>query len=556
MKKLSYLIPLLMLISINLLSCGGGGGTGIDLPGVGTPDKIALKGSSYIAQTGGSITLEAHVTYKGRDVQGVEVTFINLSPIGRFLNSATTKAITASSTNKATTDSYGKARINISSTTFGFATVRAEINGADYVRDEKLFYFTTAIVIYPSLSASIDGDGDGSYGDSDDFILIANGRDTATIKATLLDARSLLISDRSISFSTDTTFIDCTLEDCTTLDQPYAQEIVFPNGRTARTNDGEATVEIIASSNIKEFRTSFNVSAVDTTSGAFDLFTVFLDPVTVGTVTVTAAPPVVAPSGTSVVTICAYTTGDSFNTGVPVPDGTIITVSATAGVIAPFVQTIGGCATTTFTAPLAEGGVTITATVGGMSGFTIVTVTTTLTVVPSPQTIDGVTGGTATFTIFGGIPPYSIFSSDSLFPPVPPTVAASGLSFTVTVPAATPATTVTYTIMDATGATVTATLVITGPTALAVTPSATLNLACGGSVLTYTVTGGVPPYTVVSGNPLIIIGGSPVATDGGQFTATSAACAGGVGDTDVDIVVSDSDGPPSTVTVTITENDP
>lgn len=471
MKKILYLVSLIVIISIAVVGCGGGGGTGIDLPGVGIPDKIVLKGSSYIAQTNGSITLEAEVSYKGRAVKDVDVVFTNISPIGHFCDGVK---------NTATTNDLGKATIRLCSTTPGFATVQAEIEGADYVRTRSSFYFTTAIVIYPFLSLSIDGDGNGFYNEPDDFILIANGRDTATLKAELQDATGTPLVGRTILFSTDTTFIDCTVESCAALKQPYAQEIVFPNGRTAWTNgDGKATIEIIASSKLKEFRTSFNVSAMDTYSGASDLFTVFLDPITVGTVTVVADPPVIERAKTSKVTTCAYSTApDPFNVGVPVPDGTIIQLSATDGIIAPFVQTIDGCATITYTAPSTPvGEVTITATVGGVSGSTTVIVTTELTVLPPTQTI---TAGarcaipavnSASYTITGGAPSYSVYTNrpdiTSFTAPTAgdsTTVTSSGGTFTIAYDVATTEdATVTITVQDSLGAIKTASFVINCP---------------------------------------------------------------------------------------------
>ena len=84
-----------------------------------------------------------------------------------------------------------------------------------------------------------------------------------------------------------------------------------------------------------------------------------------------------------------------------------------------------------------------------------------LTVQPPAQTVDGGSGGTAAFTISGGIAPYAVSSNNPSFPPSPATVTASGGSFTVSVPAGTPAATVTYMVQDNAGVTAAAVLNIT-----------------------------------------------------------------------------------------------
>jgi hypothetical protein len=70
---------------------------------------------------------------------------------------------------------------------------------------------------------------------------------------------------------------------------------------------------------------------------------------------------------------------------------------------------------------------------------------------------------TATYTIFNGVPPYTITSDDKKFPPVPATVGASGGSFTVTIKKGINPhnNVVTYTITDSAGTKVFATLTIT-----------------------------------------------------------------------------------------------
>ena len=100
------------------------------------------------------------------------------------------------------------------------------------------------------------------------------------------------------------------------------------------------------------------------------------------------------------------------------------------------------------------GNATVTATIGNATNTVDILVASALAVAPPSQTVDGVPGGTATYIISNGIPPYTIATDNAGLPPVPTTVASSGGTFSVTVPAGTAATTATYTVKDAAGHTV------------------------------------------------------------------------------------------------------
>ncbi len=71
-----------------------------------------------------------------------------------------------------------------------------------------------------------------------------------------------------------------------------------------------------------------------------------------------------------------------------------------------------------------------------------------LTVSPSTLVVSGTAGGTATFTIEGGSPPYQVTADDPAYPPSPASVQQSGGAFTVVVSAGVPAKTVTYSVTD------------------------------------------------------------------------------------------------------------
>lgn len=149
MHRKLYLTVYFGLISLLLASCGGGGsGADVDVPSGQNPgisSVVQLGGSQRVAQTGASITLMATVLDgTGRAVQGVNVTFTNLSSIGT-LNGAST-----------TTGSDGIARATLSSTTLGFITVRASTaSGNGQIWDDETFYFSSGEPIIPVSEPSI-----------------------------------------------------------------------------------------------------------------------------------------------------------------------------------------------------------------------------------------------------------------------------------------------------------------------------------------------------------------------------------------------------------------
>ncbi|HXX57071.1 MAG TPA: hypothetical protein VEI96_03650, partial [Thermodesulfovibrionales bacterium] len=165
-----------------------------------------------------------------------------------------------------------------------------------------------------------------------------------------------------------------------------------------------------------------------------------------------ANPQSVASAGISTITAQVTTSA-----GTPAPDGTAVNFSVTQGTggVDAFAQTTSGVATAQFTAPTLPsgfGGETdrITATSGGVSGSTAVTVTAApqptatpvptptpppLTVTPATVPISCTTGGIATFVVTGGSPGYTITSSLASVVVSPTTVTASGKTFSATVAA-------------------------------------------------------------------------------------------------------------------------
>jgi hypothetical protein len=155
---------------------------------------------------------------------------------------------------------------------------------------------------------------------------------------------------------------------------------------------------------------------------------------------------------------------------------------------------------------------TVEGTVGGVSiGTADITVIGALAVVPTAQTINGAPGGDAKFTIFGGRPPYTVTPNNAspIFAPDPATVNASGDPFTIHIPINTPAGSVQYTIRDAAGATVTATLTITFTNTDFYLLPASATIPVGGSV-TFTIFGGTEPFDLFVDRPVdvnVFIGG-------------------------------------------------
>jgi hypothetical protein len=163
----------------------------------------------------------------------------------------------------------------------------------------------------------------------------------------------------------------------------------------------------------------------------------------------------------------------------------------------------------------------------------------------SPSTARTVFGVPVLFQISGGQAPYSVVSS---FPSIiaNPTVDANG-RFTVS-PLFNPPANVdaTLTVRDATGSTVTAQIQIT-PLALSVSPSAA---TVGANVpVTFTITGGQGPYTVVSSQPDLVP--SPTSVDAqGRFTLRAIITPQAA--TPVLITIRDAGGNVVTATLTIT----
>jgi hypothetical protein len=559
MKKV-IILCILLALSFSTYSCGGGAGS-LDSPGgenPGTPSVVRLMPSHYIAQTNSFISLHVKVLDGNGDaVKGVPVTFTNLSePFGviqellKFIGIHKSAYIVEAST--VNTNDLGIATVKLTSTTQGFATIQAEVNtGAGIIRDKKTVYFTTTTGSTtnppPTLTLHVD-DGDGKYDEPADFDLLKTSGDNArTIKAVVRDGFGVPFSGVQVTFGSDS-----------------PSEITFDRNTVSTGTGTEAgnayVIMTVNPANISKLKRYININATADTNkdGTYEtpgMLTLFLEPVTVSSIAVSANPSVLTPNGTS--TIRAIV---SLNTGSPTPDGSSVGFTASCGFITPFGQTTGGVATATFTAPSippSSGICTVTASIGGQSGTADVHVTTSLTVQPTPQTINGVIGGSVVYTIFGGVPAYKVSSSNPgiAFNTTPGNgiwnVTASGETFSVTVPHNTSPQSVTLTIKDQVGTTVTATLTIGGGTSLSVQPSSqTIDGSSNGDA-TFKIFGGAPGYSVFAdtANPNLQPDPPNVALDGDPFTIHVIA---DTPTTDVVYTVRDSLGATTTAKLSIT----
>jgi hypothetical protein len=555
MKKITLSLIALLILSTFLINCGGGSG-GSSSPGgekPGVPEIVQVLPSHYIAMTNSAILIRAKILNgNGGPVKNLRVTFTNISPIGTLMNSND-----APLGNKAVvkTNDSGMATIKVKSTTTGFVTVQAEVNkGVGIVRDRKTMYFSSSLSLSPFMYLDVNGDGDTVYNEPTDYTLFENDNDNkVVVRATVFSKFGQRVSGVSVQFGADST------------------EATFPNGNTATTNsDGEAfTLVQVDPAAIRDLGTFINITA-SASNGAANIYTLYLLPVTISSVTVNANPSVLAPNETSAISAAV-----KLNTGGPPPDSSAVGFVADCGTVTPFALTTSGLATATFTAPSAVPAppvCRVTARIAGQEGHTIpdITISSALNVQPGTQSINGLLGGTVSYIISGGVAPYTVTSSDRFKACNSTdadcsdaedsgiwTVSASGGIFTVTVPPGTAAIDIDLIVTDAGSNSKTATLSIGSGGALSVQPGTVTvdgdSPPAGGVV--FTIFGGVPPYDVFPNNadPAFTPNPTPVTVSGGTFTVTVPPSTPA---TTVVYTVRDSAATTTTGTLTITSTAP
>ena len=480
-KKIFFTLSLLSIL-VFLSGCGGGGGGGsLSAPpgtDVGVTSIVRLFPAKFVAQTGSSITLRAKVLDgKGLGLPNLTVYFENLSSTGVL------------SSPSATTNSNGIAEVAIGSLTEGFASILVTVsNGSGQIRDVKTVFFTSALSmnLAPTMELDVDGnDSNTIYNEPGDYNLfepsVANDTQV-TIRATVSNNIGLRASGVTVTFGSDFPFRIGSDPAVACSDGSEICEVSFPLGNTATTDfNGEAFVLVqVTPTVLRSITTVLNITAT-ANNGAFNMVSLFLNPVTVSTVSVSANPTTVASAGKSTITAAVTTSA-----GTPVPDGTTVTFTASGGgaLDTPFAQTEGGVAEAELTAPTvtSDTTVSVTASAGGKSGSTSVTVKAPTVTPPAPAAlavgpalaiVNGTAGAKQTFIASGGTGPYiatyvcvgalicnSTDADCADGPATDPEFWNTTGSFVVTVPPSSPADTCILTVTDFAGDTVTATLQI------------------------------------------------------------------------------------------------
>ena len=540
----------------------------------GTPQIVQVLPSHYIAQTNSAIIIRAKILNgNGMPLRNEPVTFTNISPIGTLINM---KDIPIGSKTVIKTNDNGMATLKVKSTTTGFVTIQAEVaRGVGIVRDRKTVFFTSSLSASPFMYLDADGDNDGIYNEPDDYTLFQNNNandNQVLFRATVFDKFGQRVFGSTVLFSADFPYkvgTDTTCSDGTT-----SCSVTFPNGNSATTNSsGEAFVLVQVDPTLHNITTVLNILAV-ADNGAANVYSLFLEPITITEVTVTANPAVVAPDGESTISASVR-----LNTGGQPPDGTAVGFVASCGTVDPFALTTSGLATATFTAPSVVPSppvCTVTATVAGVSNHADITISSALNVQPATQSINGLLGGTVSYVISGGVAPYTVTSSnrfaacndgnadgdcsdpeDSGIWNITTADASGAYIFTVTVPINTAAQGITLSVRDSTAQTKDATLSIGSGGALSVMPPTStpvsINGATGGTV-TFTIFGGVPPYDIFSNSVDTALAPNPdhVTASGGTFVVTVPAAPAGTPARTIIYTVRDSVGTTTTGTVNIT----
>jgi hypothetical protein len=562
MKKI-IIVLMLLALSVGMVGCGGGGSGSSSNPSgekKGVPSVVQLLSTHSIAQTNSTVYLHTKVLDgNGVPVRNEAVTYTNLSePFGviksvlNFLGIQ--KPLGVLSATVVRTNNLGIATVKLTSTTAGFATIQAEVNtGAGQVRDKRTIFFTTSLTPptppSPTIRLHVYDSTNDIPDEIDDFNLFKGGNasdNRRSIKAVVKDGFGRPISGATVFFGSDS-----------------PANVTFSGNLPLTNENGEAVVvvEVTPFAADQDFQLILNITAQTTVGSTFigNMVSLFLHPgpVFVSSVTVNANPSVVTTNGTS-----AIVASVALNTGA-VPDNESITVnfSATCNgtpyVIQPFAQTINSMANVTFTAPSTPGTCTITATAGGVSGSRDVTVvTSTLLIIPAAQTLsDPLVGDTATYSVLGGVGPYTAISSAPGLVSVPAGTFTGPEFIATVVNVPSSDTTVTITVYDSRAVNAQASLVLDvgPPVALSVNP---VSIALTGFTnpdsneaddVTFYIQGGVPPYYMYSNNDAIIMSQGLLA--GNNFTIDPEAVSSSGS---VTLTIEDSLGATVTSTVTVT----
>lgn len=468
-KKFSLLFLIVPLVFF-LHSCGNGAGPGFTSPGKGPgqPAYIKLFPARYVAQTNGCIDFFAEVhDDDGEILANIPVTFTNLSePFGVILDRCGGIEIHT----PVNTDSWGRAKITLMSTTPGFATILAQTTLGGQPRDRKTVLFSfcdtyECLVLAPSLRLDVDSvPGNGVYNETSDFIIFEPPPDpdnTVELLATVYNEYGVPIQDAGVCFGSDHTEAAYTRTENYTNVNGQAKGILQVIPQSIRDTETYVTAWAQYGSLAQDEDGNIYCSYVY----AYNVVTLFLQPVVIASVMVTADPSSIEPGETSDISALVV-----LNTGDPAPDGTSViftsydATTCTAcddpactdpcGYVDYFGQTTAGIAPATFTGPPSDQICRIIAKANGVCGSTTVIVAEPLSVEPSSDDICESTvlctagQNNTTLTISGGITPYTVTSSDNTVIADPGSLAGNTFTVNATDGSITADTPVTLTITD------------------------------------------------------------------------------------------------------------
>jgi hypothetical protein len=535
MKKLFLSVALLSVLTV-LAGCGGGTSSSDEPAGISprVPSVVQLLPVQYVAQTNSQLLFFAKVLDgNGSPVKDVPVTFTNISPIG----SLTPPLSAASSVRVVRTNGIGMATVALWSSVDGFATIQAEVNmGSGQVRDSRTVFFTStsfwplpgfppipgAQQAIPLLSLSVDGDADKEFDEPDDFIVLQDPDDNIVeVRATVEE-----------SFGGSKTAVEGVIVDFFT-DLPSEVSFLLGKDFDITNADGEASVFIqVTPDALRNVQTKFNILA-SANNGAFNIVTLFIEPVTITDISVTANPMRINTGSQSKITAVVTTSA-----GTPVPNGTTVNFSVNEGAIIPFAQTSAGAAESQYSASDIPGGKTITASAGGVSGTVQIFVLAPPVEPPEPEdlvilpeVVSAFQGDIVQFQVKGGVSPYVITSTDpskachdvggtaGACDPGIDTGIWTTATFAVTIDPVADTGDVTINVIDSDGDTVSATLTIIeggggpgpGPGGGVLNISLSPTIVVGKENVEFdtsddvvvTVSGGFSPYIVSSDNPAL-----------------------------------------------------
>ncbi|KJR43299.1 secreted protein containing Bacterial Ig-like, group 1 domain protein [Candidatus Magnetoovum chiemensis] len=554
MSNIKYFIGklTLLLISVFLLNnCAAGGGTsGSDYTPPATnpnaPFSIKLSVDKTVGQTNVPLYFTAQVLdADGRAIEGTPVTFMNTTNIGSLLSvSPITKENTTkeNSVSEALTDQYGKAKIEVVSTTPGYVSIEAYAGGG--LMEKRTVYFSssggsTLSPLY--INIEIDSNDNGEYDELDDYKICQNVDDTEINLRITAYYKGEPISGIDVFTYTDLGYLveftdniyaqyDSTglLQGCDYYGDGNLQSCDYNfNGVVAEdmiiTDEfGKGYTIFKINCALVQLQKTLNIYAT-TPAYLFEEFpnlyfygsgatSVFLQPVEVTDVNVTAEPDTLSVSQTSYIEISVDT-----NLGpATAPDGTIVNISAdckdsddmTFTDALTTLITENGKVSTIFTTPSVppiDNKCTLTAEAGGVKGYKEINISSPLLVVPTNLTIDPTEETTTSFVITGGTAPYTATSNRPDLVNLSVSNSATSSVLTVTL-LSTPneSTDVTITIEDAKHSieVVILTIEITpytiNPTSLSFSDPLV------GDTQQISVSGGVAPYEVESSNPSIV----------------------------------------------------